>query len=289
MDTDTKASLCADDPSRQYQPNSDILYYTIPHGCLLTELTQNTHILEVITQNKQDIPYTEDVEGPPDQESTKEIQEQVVKNEHINDQSTEKASGNNTKTLVPIIEILVLEAPQSQTIQHVTSSYLIAQDRWSRARSASECTFVDFLSEIEPKKLSEALKHPGWIDAMQEELNQFYRNKVWTLIPLLYGKIAIGSKCVFRNKKGEHGIVTKNKARLVAQGYNQEERIDYDETFIPVVRMEAIRIFLAFATYMNFIVFQTDVKSVFLNGKLKEEVYVKQPLGFESSEFPDYV
>nr|GEV43908.1 retrovirus-related Pol polyprotein from transposon TNT 1-94 [Tanacetum cinerariifolium] len=94
---------------------------------------------------------------------------------------------------------------------------------------------------------------------------------------------------VFRNKTDEHGVVTKNKARLVAQGYSQEEKINYDETFAPVARIGAIKIFLIFATYMNFIVFQMDVKSAFLNGKLKEELYVKQPLGFESSEFPDYV
>ncbi|GJW11673.1 retrovirus-related pol polyprotein from transposon TNT 1-94 [Tanacetum coccineum] len=124
---------------------------------------------------------------------------------------------------------------------------------------------------------------------MQEELNQFYRNKVWTFVSLPYGKTAIGSKWVFRNKKDEHGITTKNKARLVAQGYSQEEGIDYDKTFAPVVRMEAIRIFLAFATYMNFKVYQIDAKSSFLNGKLKEEVYVKKHSGFESSEFPDYV
>ncbi|GJY85372.1 retrovirus-related pol polyprotein from transposon TNT 1-94 [Tanacetum coccineum] len=91
-----------------------------------------------------------------------------------------------------------------------------------------------------------------------------------------------------QNKKDEHGITTKNKARPVAKGYSQEEGINYDETFAPVARMEAIRIFLAFATYMNFIVFEMDVKSAFLNGKLKE-VYVKQSPGFESSEFSDYV
>ncbi|GJY80653.1 retrovirus-related pol polyprotein from transposon TNT 1-94 [Tanacetum coccineum] len=92
-----------------------------------------------------------------------------------------------------------------------------------------------------------------------------------------------------KNKKDEHGITTINKARLVAQGYSQEEGIDYDKTFAPVARMEAIRIFLAFATYMNFKVYQMDVKSAFLNGKMKEEVYVKQPLRFESSKFSDYV
>ncbi|GKB63342.1 retrovirus-related pol polyprotein from transposon TNT 1-94, partial [Tanacetum coccineum] len=99
----------------------------------------------------------------------------------------------------------------------------------------------------------------------------------------------IGSKWVFKNKKHEHGITTKNKASLVGQGYSQEEGIDYDETFVPMARMEAIRIFLAFSTYMNFIIFQMDVKSAFLNGKLKEEVYVKQTPCFESSEFIDYV
>ncbi|GJZ36024.1 retrovirus-related pol polyprotein from transposon TNT 1-94 [Tanacetum coccineum] len=152
--------------------------------------------------------------------------------------------------------------------------------------SALECLFVDFLSEEEPEKVFEVHKHPGWVNAMQEELNQFARNKVWTLVPPPYGKSIISSKWLFRNKRDETGIVIKNKARLVAQGYNQQEGIDYDETFALVARLEAIRIFLAFATYMNFIVYQMDVKSNFLNGKLKEEVYVKQPPGFESGELP---
>ncbi|GJS50186.1 retrovirus-related pol polyprotein from transposon TNT 1-94 [Tanacetum coccineum] len=111
----------------------------------------------------------------------------------------------------------------------------------------------------------------------------------WTLVPAPYGKTIIGSKWVFINKREETGIVIKNKARLVAQGYNQQEGIDYDETFAPVTRLEAIIIFLAFATYINFIVYQMDVKSAFLNGKLKEEVYVKQPPDFESNEFPNRV
>ncbi|GKE98048.1 retrovirus-related pol polyprotein from transposon TNT 1-94, partial [Tanacetum coccineum] len=118
--------------------------------------------------------------------------------------------------------------------------------------SAHECLFVDFLSEEEPKKVSEALKHPGWVNSMQEEINQFARNKVWTLVPAPYSKPIICSKWVFRNKRDETGIVIKNKARLVAQGYNQQEGMDYDETFALVARLEAIRIFIAFAIYMNF-------------------------------------
>ncbi|GJT09076.1 retrovirus-related pol polyprotein from transposon TNT 1-94 [Tanacetum coccineum] len=88
------------------------------------------------------------------------------------------------------------------------------------AGSTHECLFVDFLSEEEPKKVFEALKHVGRVDAMQDELNQFSRNKVWTLVPAPYGKTIIGSKWVFRNKKDETGIVIKNKARLVVQVYN---------------------------------------------------------------------
>ncbi|GJY09010.1 retrovirus-related pol polyprotein from transposon TNT 1-94 [Tanacetum coccineum] len=89
------------------------------------------------------------------------------------------------------------------------------------AASAHKCLFVDFLSKEEPKKVSKALKHPVWVDAMQDELNQFARNKVWTLVPVPYGKTIIGSRWVFRNKRNETGIIIKNKARLVAQGYNQ--------------------------------------------------------------------
>ncbi|GKC60073.1 retrotransposon protein, putative, unclassified, partial [Tanacetum coccineum] len=96
-------------------------------------------------------------------------------------------------------------------------------------------------------------------------------------------------KWVFRNKKDERGIVIRNKARLVTQGYTQEEGIDYDEVFAPVARIEAIRLFLAYASFKDFVVYQMDVKSAFLYGKIKEEVYVCQPPGFEDSDFPDKV
>ncbi|GJQ93647.1 putative ribonuclease H-like domain-containing protein [Tanacetum coccineum] len=109
------------------------------------------------------------------------------------------------------------------------------------------------------------------VDAMQEELLQFKIQKVWILVDLPYGKKAIGTKWVYRNKMDERGVVVINKARLVAQGYRQEEGIDYDEVFAPVARIEAIRIFLAFASYMGFIFYQMDVKSTFLYGKIDEE------------------
>jgi len=124
---------------------------------------------------------------------------------------------------------------------------------------------------------------------MQDELHQFERNQVWHLVPKLKDKTIIGTKWVFRNKLDEQGIVTRNKARLVVQGYNQEEGIDYEETFAPVARIEVTRILITFAAYMEFKLYQMDVKSAFLNGYLKEEVYVMQPPGFENTEFPNHV
>ena len=124
---------------------------------------------------------------------------------------------------------------------------------------------------------------------MQEELNQFERNEVWELVSRPNDQSVIGIKWVYRNKMDENGIIIRNKARLVAQGYNQQEGIDYEETFAPVARLEAIRMLLAFACHKNFILYQMDVKSAFLNGFINEEVYVEQPPGFESFNFPNHV
>ncbi|GKD43416.1 putative ribonuclease H-like domain-containing protein, partial [Tanacetum coccineum] len=112
---------------------------------------------------------------------------------------------------------------------------------------------------------------------------------VWTLVDLPNGKRAIGTKWVFRNNKDARGIMIRNKVRLVAQGYTQEEGIDYDEVFAPVARIEAIGLFLAYASFMGLIVHQIDVKSAFLYGTIEEEVYVCQPLGFEDPQFPNKV
>ncbi|GJW11291.1 retrovirus-related pol polyprotein from transposon TNT 1-94, partial [Tanacetum coccineum] len=101
------------------------------------------------------------------------------------------------------------------------------------------------------------------------------------LVDLPKGKYAIGTKWIYRNKKDERGIVVRNKARLVVQGYTKEERIDYDKVFAPVARIEAIKLFLAYASFMGFIIYQMDVNSAFLYGTIEEEVYVCQPLGFE--------
>ncbi|GKC74749.1 retrovirus-related pol polyprotein from transposon TNT 1-94, partial [Tanacetum coccineum] len=171
---------------------------------------------------------------------------------------------------------------------HAFVSYIQKQRR-NNHKDFQHCLFACFLSQNEPKKISEALEDESWVDAMQEELLQFKIQKVWILVDLPYGKKAIGTKWVYRNKKDERGVVVRNKARLVAQGHRQEEGIDYDEVFAPVARIEAIRIFLAFASYMGFIVYQMDVKSAFLYGKIDEEVYMSQPLGFIDPKYPKKV
>ncbi|GJS23849.1 putative ribonuclease H-like domain-containing protein [Tanacetum coccineum] len=151
------------------------------------------------------------------------------------------------------------------------------------------CLYACFLSQIEPTSIAKALSDSSWVEAMQEELLQFKLQQVWILVDLPNGKKAIGTKWVFRNKKDERGIVIRNKARLVAQGHRQEEGIDYEEVFAHVARIEAIRLFLAYASFMGFLVYQMDVKSAFLYGTIEEEVYVTQPPGFKDPDHPDKV
>jgi hypothetical protein len=154
----------------------------------------------------------------------------------------------------------------------------------TRSRVAHFCEHYSFVSSIEPHRVEEALQDSDWVVAMQEELNNFTRNGVWHLVPRPNQNV-VGTKWVFRNKQDEHGVVTRNKARLVAKGYSQVEGLDFGETYAPVARLESIRILLSYATYHGFKLYQMDVKSAFLNGPIKEEVYVEQPPGFEDSEY----
>ncbi|KAJ9560934.1 hypothetical protein OSB04_006094 [Centaurea solstitialis] len=180
--------------------------------------------------------------------------------------------------------------PASQVIGDVASPMITRkQSREAGYVNPHSGMLTCFLSQNEPKKVTDAMKDPSWIEAMQEELLQFVLQHVWDLVDLPKGHRVIGTKWIFRNKSDERGVVIKNKARLVAQGYTQEEGIDYDDVFAPVARIEAIRLFLAFASYKGFKVYQMDVKSAFLYGTIDEEVYVSQPPGFEDPKYPDRV
>nr|GEX40996.1 hypothetical protein [Tanacetum cinerariifolium] len=138
---------------------------------------------------------------------------------------------------------------------------------------ANSCLFSCLLSFIEPANVAEALRDANWVSAMQEELDQFARLKVWRLVPRSEGKTIIKTKWIFKNKKDKSSLVIQNKARLVTVGYSQQEGIGYDESIAPVAQIEAIHLFLAFAAHKDFTVFQMDVKTSFLNEILKEEVF----------------
>ncbi|KAJ9536569.1 hypothetical protein OSB04_un000268, partial [Centaurea solstitialis] len=149
--------------------------------------------------------------------------------------------------------------------------------------------FGGFLSQFEPTKTQDALSDPDWVRAMQDELAEFERNRVWRLVERPRKIRIIDLRWIFRNKKDEKDLIIRNKARLVAKGYRQQEGIDYDETFALVARIEAIKIFLAYAAHKNMKVFQMDVKCAFLNGELQEVVYVEQPEGFVDPKYPEHV
>ncbi|GJW31514.1 retrovirus-related pol polyprotein from transposon TNT 1-94 [Tanacetum coccineum] len=185
-----------------------------------------------------------------------------------------------------IDEIVNIKESRNHPLENVIGNL---NQRTLRSQAQNQSNFFCFISTIEPKNVNEALTDDSWIVAMQEELNQFTANDVWELVSQPRNMTIIGTKWVFRNKLDENGIVSRNKARLVAQGYNQQEGIDYDETYAPVARLESIRILLAYACALDFKLFQMDVKSAFLNGFINEEVYVAQPPGFIDFEKPDHV
>nr|GEY93131.1 retrovirus-related Pol polyprotein from transposon TNT 1-94 [Tanacetum cinerariifolium] len=142
---------------------------------------------------------------------------------------------------------------------------------------------------VEPKTYKEALTQSCWIEAMQEELNEIKRLEVWELVPRPDKVMVITLKWIYKVKLDELGGILKNKARLVARGYRQEEGIYFEESFAPVARLEAIQIFLAYSAHKNMVVYQMDVKTAFLNGNLREEVYVSQPDGFVDQDNPNHV
>jgi hypothetical protein len=127
------------------------------------------------------------------------------------------------------------------------------------------------------KKL--ALDEP-WVQAMEDEMSQIEKNDTWELVDLPHGKSTIGVKWIYKLKFNMDGSISKYKACLVAKGYVQQEGIDYEETFSPVARLETVRTFISIASQLKLTIYQMDVKYAFLNGYLKEEVYVEQPQGF---------
>nr|GEZ07379.1 retrovirus-related Pol polyprotein from transposon TNT 1-94 [Tanacetum cinerariifolium] len=190
----------------------------------------------------------------------------------------------------PLFGVPILEVTSAQSSSTV-SPHTIVQPDHQIPQHNSKWTKDRLLDNIivEPKTYKDALTQSCWIEAMREELNEFERLEVWELVPRPDKVMVITLKWIYKVKLDELRGILKDKARLVARGYRQEEGIDFEESFAPVARLEAIWVFLAYAAHKNMVVYQMDVKTTFLNGNLREEVYVSQPDGFVDQDNPNHV
>ncbi|GKB90033.1 retrovirus-related pol polyprotein from transposon TNT 1-94 [Tanacetum coccineum] len=238
--------------------------------------TQDQEHSPIISQGFEESPKTPHFHDDPLHES-------------LHEDSTSQGLSSNVRpihTLLKSLERWTKDHPIANVIRDpsrfvFTRKQLQTNDMW--------CYFDAFLTSVEPKNFKQAMTEPLWIDAMQEEIHEFKRLQVWELVPSPDKVMLIKLKWIYTVKTHEFGGVLNNKARLVGQGFRQEEGINFEESFAPVARIEAIRIFVANAANKNMTIFQMDVKTSFLNGELKEEVYVSQPEGFIDQFNPSYV
>ncbi|GJT33937.1 retrovirus-related pol polyprotein from transposon TNT 1-94 [Tanacetum coccineum] len=222
--------------------------------------------------------------SPSSSQTTPDTQPLIIPNDVEEDNHDIEVAymGNDPYFGIPILEDHPLENIIGELARPVST-------RLQLHEQALFCYYDAFLTAVEPKTYKDDLTQACWIEAMQEELNEFERLEVWELVPRPDKVMVITLKWIYKVKLDELGGILKNKARLVARSYRQEEGIDFEESFAPVARLEAIRIFLAFAAHMNMVVYQMDVKTAFLNGNLREEVYVSQPDGFVDKDKPNHV
>ncbi|GJS78549.1 retrovirus-related pol polyprotein from transposon TNT 1-94 [Tanacetum coccineum] len=225
-------------------------------------------------------------ETPPPSKTSPLVDDDLDEEEAINVTEKKILENDIVNETLEIDKIVNIKESRNHPLENVIGNL---NQRTLRSQAQNQSNFFCFISTIEPKNVNEALADDSWIVAMQEELNQFIANDLWELVPQPRNMTIIGAKWVFRNKLDENGIVSRNKARLVAQGYNQQEGVDYDETYALVARLESIRILLAYACALDFKLFQIDVKSAFLNSFINEEVYVAQPPGFIDFEKMNHV
>nr|GEW72290.1 retrovirus-related Pol polyprotein from transposon TNT 1-94 [Tanacetum cinerariifolium] len=206
-------------------------------------------------------------------------------------------AGSNPQDKQPSMNIPSTSASSTHTNVHAEENNndqaekgdMPVQTRRQLATDPKMCMYALTVSTPKLKNIKEAMADSAWIEAMQEELHQFDRLQVWELVDKPFGKMVIKLKWLWKNKKDEDQTVICNKARLVEKVYAQEEGIDFEESFAPVARLEAVRIFIAYAAHKSFLIYQMDVKTTFLNGPLKEEVYVAQPDGFVDPDHPEKV
>ncbi|GJY07342.1 retrovirus-related pol polyprotein from transposon TNT 1-94, partial [Tanacetum coccineum] len=211
-------------------------------------------------------------ETPPPSKTSPLVDDDLDEEEAIKITEKKNLENDIVDETLEIDEIINIKESRNHPLENVIGNL---NQRTLRSQAQNQSNFYCFISTIEPKNINEALGDESWILTMQEELIQFIANEVWELVSQPKNMTIIGTKWVFRNKLDENGIVSRNKARLVAQGYSQQEGIDYDETYALVARLESIRTFLAYACALDFKLFQMDVKSAFLNDFINEEIVIK--------------
>ncbi|GJT67902.1 putative ribonuclease H-like domain-containing protein [Tanacetum coccineum] len=257
----------------------------------------------------------QDAPSPSNSQTTPETQPPIIPNDVEEDNHDIKVAhmGNDPYFGIPILEIPSDQSSSSDSIHiivHPGHQISKHNSKWTKDhpleniigeldrpvstrlqlhKQALFCYCDAFLTALEPKTYKDALTQSCWIKAMQEEFNEFECLEVWELVPRPDKVMVITLKWIYKVKLDEVGGILKNKAQLVAYGYRQEEGIDFEESFAPVARLEAIRIFLAFVVHMNMVVYQIDVKTANLNGNLWEEVYVSQPDGCVDPDNPNHV
>nr|GEY73036.1 integrase, catalytic region, zinc finger, CCHC-type, peptidase aspartic, catalytic [Tanacetum cinerariifolium] len=195
----------------------------------------------------------------------------------------------STITVSPVQEAAAPRAKDHPIANVIGDPSRFVSTRKQLETDAMWCYFNVFLTSIEPNNFKQAMTEPSWIDEMLEEIHEFERLEVWKLVSCPDNVFLIKLKCIYKVKTNESDGVLKNKARLVAQGFRQEEGINFEESFVLVARIEAIRIFVANADHKTMTIYQMDIKTDFLNRELKEEVYISQPEGFVDQDNPLHV
>ncbi|GJX31519.1 retrovirus-related pol polyprotein from transposon TNT 1-94 [Tanacetum coccineum] len=256
---------------------------------ILLRNSQNSKAYIILNKHTRKVQESLNVtfdETPPPSNTSPLVDDDLDEEETIKVTENKNLENDIEDETLDIDKIVNIKESRNHPLENVIGNL---KQRTLRSQAQNQSNFFCFISTIEPKNVNEAVTDESWIVAMREELNQFIANNVWELVPQPRNMTIMGSKWVFRNKLDANGIVSRNKARLVAQAYNQQEGIDYDKTYAPIARLESIRILLAYACALDFKVFQMDVKSTFLNSFINKEVYIAQPPGFINIEKQDHV
>nr|GEX62266.1 retrovirus-related Pol polyprotein from transposon TNT 1-94 [Tanacetum cinerariifolium] len=255
--------------------------FIAPNADIIPPVQAESTDLPSLTTVDQDAPSLSKSQTTPETQSSiipQDVEEDIhdIKVTHI---------GNDLLFSVPTLKVTSSQSSSTASPHAIVP----VSTRLQLHEQALFCYYDAFLTSVEPKTYKDALIQSCWIETMQEELNEFERLELWELVPRPDKVMVITLKWIYKVKLDEMGGILMNKARLVARGYLQEEGIDFEESFASVARLDAIQNFLAYTAHKNMVVYQMDVKTAFLNGNLREEVYVSHLDRFVDQDNPNHV